>query len=50
VWQAILDIYGGKEFAVGRKAQQGPLYGISSHMRSALAVGLYAIDNPQEPK
>ena len=48
IWQAILDRFGGKEFAVGRKAQPGPLHGITSHARAALAVGLYAIDRPEE--
>ena len=48
IWQAILDRYGGKEFAVGRKAQQGVLYGLTSHCRAALAVGLYSIDKPEE--
>jgi hypothetical protein len=48
VRQAIIDRYGGKEFAIGRKAQPGPLYGIASHIWAALAVGLYAIDNPEE--
>jgi hypothetical protein len=47
VRQAIIDRFGGKEFAIGRKAQQGPLYGISSHVWAALAVGLYAIDRPE---
>lgn len=48
IWQAILDRFGGKEFAVGRKAQPGPLHGITSHCRAALAVGLYAMDRPEE--
>lgn len=46
VRQAIIDRFGGKEFAIGRKAQKGPLYGVSSHVWAALAVGLYAIDKP----
>jgi hypothetical protein len=41
VWQALLDLYGpGKERAVGRKASPGPLYGVTSHARSALAVAV----------
>lgn len=48
VRQAIIDRFGGKEFAIGRKAQQGPLYGISSHVWAALAVGLYSIDKPDD--
>lgn len=39
VWQAILDRYGG-ESAVGKKASPGPLYGVKSHARAALALGL----------
>ena len=42
VWQAILDLYGGKDKAVGNKANPGPLYGVKSHARSALAVALTA--------
>lgn len=38
--QAILDRYGGKEAAIGRKATPGPLYGVTSHCWSALAVAL----------
>ena len=40
VWQAIVDRFGGKDAAVGRKASPGPLYGVSSHARAALAVAL----------
>jgi hypothetical protein len=40
VRQAILDRFGGKEKAVGKKAAPGVLYGIHSHMWSALAVAL----------
>lgn len=38
--QAILDRFGGKEAAMGRKAKPGPLYGISRDLWSALAVAL----------
>jgi len=42
--QRILDIYpavgGGKTPQVGTKAMPGPLYGVSSHAWSALALGL----------
>ena len=38
VRQALLDKFGGKEKAIGCKAQPGPLYGISSHLWAALAV------------
>jgi hypothetical protein len=38
---ALLDRFGGsKEKAVGRKASPGPLYGVSSHALSALAVAV----------
>ena len=38
VRQALLDLYGGKEAAVGRKATPGPLYDIKSHLWAALGV------------
>ena len=44
VRQALIDRYGGKDKAIGRKADPGPLYGIKSHAWPALAVALYAID------
>ena len=45
VWQALLDRYGpGKEIAVGSKKNPGPLYGITSHQRAALAVGVCWLD------
>jgi hypothetical protein len=45
VWQALLDRYGpGKEKAVGKKSAPGPLYGITSHQRAALAVGVCWLD------
>jgi hypothetical protein len=40
IWQVILDRYGGKEAAIGNKKQPGPLYGVKSHARAALAVAL----------
>lgn len=36
--QALLDRFGGKDTAIGKKASPGKLYGFSSHMWSALAV------------
>lgn len=42
--QAIIDLYGGKEAAIGRKASPGPLYGVSGDMWSALAVALVVQD------
>lgn len=43
VRQALLDRWGGKS-AVGLKATPGPLYGISSHAWSALAVAVTRAD------
>ncbi|WP_198320784.1 hypothetical protein [Azohydromonas aeria] len=43
IWQALVDLFGpGKDKAVGRKASPGPLYGVTSHARSALAVAVTA--------
>lgn len=49
--QAILDRFGPtKEQAVGKKAKQGPLFGIASHEWAALAVALTWFDqNPNAP-
>ena len=45
VRQALIDRYGpGKEKAIGRKASPGPLYGVSSHVWSALAVAVTAAE------
>lgn len=44
VRQALIDRYGGKERAIGRKAAPGPLYGVTSHVWSALAVAVTAAD------
>ena len=44
IWQAIVDRFGGKESAVGKKKTPGPLYGVTSHSRAALALGLCWID------
>lgn len=41
---AIIDRFGGKEAAVGRKKTPGPLFGISGDCWSALAVGLTWLD------
>lgn len=40
--QAIIDLYGGKEKAIGKKKTPGPLYGISADRWSALAVAITA--------
>jgi hypothetical protein len=36
--QALIDLYGGKEAAIGKKATPGPLYKVKSHAWAALAV------------
>lgn len=43
--QAILDRFGGKEVAIGKKVTPGPLYGVTSHMWSALAIALFIQDH-----
>lgn len=37
---AIMDRFGGKERAIGRKAAPGPLFGIKSHEWAALAIAV----------
>lgn len=41
---ALIDRFGGKEKAIGRKASPGPLYGISGDIWSALAVAITYAD------
>lgn len=41
VRQAIIDLFGGSS-AIGKKANPGPLYGVSSHAWAALGVALTA--------
>ena len=38
--QALIDKFGGKELAIGRAKSPGPLFGISSHCWSALAIAV----------
>lgn len=38
--QAILDRFGGKDIAIGKKAAPGPLYHVKSHLWAALAITL----------
>lgn len=45
VMQALKDRFGGSA-AVGTKKKPGPLYGISNHKWAAIAVAIYAADNP----
>lgn len=50
VWQVLVDRFGGiggKDVAVGRKAAPGPLYGVTSHARAALAVAVAFTDDPK---
>lgn len=48
VRQALIDRFGGsKRDAVGVKARKGPLYGISGHKWSALAVAVVSSDQRQ---
>ncbi len=45
---AVIDLFGGKEKAVGKKKTPGPLYGFSGDERSALAVAITASET-REP-
>lgn len=38
--QALIDRFGGKDAAIGKKAKPGPLYGVSSHAWAALALAV----------
>lgn len=42
--QALIDRFGGKDAAIGRKATPGPLYGVSSHAWAALALAITFAD------
>jgi hypothetical protein len=42
--QALIDRWGGKDKAIGRKAAPGPLYGISADVWSALAIAVTYAD------
>ncbi len=44
VRQAIIDRFGGKDAAIGRKATPGVLYGITSHAWAALALAITFTD------
>ncbi len=50
VRQAILDRFGGKEAAIGKKSSPGPLYGLKSHEWQALAVALTYADDLTETR
>lgn len=47
--QRLIDLYGGKDAAIGRKATPGPLYGFKADMWAALAVGVVWFDRYQKP-
>ncbi len=38
--QRLIDLHGGKDVAIGTKRSPGPLYGIRSHLWSALALAV----------
>jgi hypothetical protein len=42
--QALIDRFGGKEKAIGRKASKGPLYGIKADCWQALALAITWVD------
>lgn len=44
VRQALVDRFGGKDAAIGRKTTPGPLYGISGHAWAALALAITFAD------
>lgn len=46
--QALIDRYGGKEKAIGKKAKPGPLYGVSGDCWSALAVAVTYADTMEK--
>ena len=45
--QAIIDRFGGKEKAIGKKSAPGPLYGVANDVWQALALALYVHDMQQ---
>lgn len=52
--QALIDRFGGKEKAIGRKHSAGPLYGVSGDLWAALAVAVtwhdQNSDKPEAPQ
>lgn len=44
VRQALIDRFGGKDKAIGKKSSPGPLYGVSGHAWAALAVAVFCFD------
>jgi len=49
VRQSLLDRFGGKDIAVGTRADPGPLYGIKKDVWSALAIGVYHLETKESP-
>ena len=47
---AIIDRFGGKDRAIGRKATAGPLYGVKADAWQALAVAMTYMDRPATGK
>ena len=47
--QAIIDRFGGKDAAIGKKKVPGPLYGISGDVWAALAVAITAVETQERP-
>lgn len=45
VRQALIDLYGGKDKAIGKKAKPGPLHGVTADVWQALALGVTATGN-----
>lgn len=43
---ALIDRFGGRDTAVGRRAAPGPLYGISADVWSALAIAVTGLGGP----
>jgi len=43
--EALIDLHGGSEVAIGKKASPGPLYGVKSHAWSALALCVATLQN-----
>jgi hypothetical protein len=48
--QALIDLFGGKEAAIGTKKNPGPLYGISKDVWSALAIGITCFSQIERPR
>jgi hypothetical protein len=50
VRQAVLDAFGGKDKAVGKKAKPGPLYGVKADVWQALALALTYADRTEQAR